>query len=257
MLATVVSGNFNSAVHISGKDVKTDSLRVSSFFGKEHYNVVRDINSLDVSEEFGALNFNGTSYFDERGKEHSCYEMTKNGFLILAMGYQGKEAMKIKEAYIKAFDEMEQHLYGSVKRRECPIGFSHSTVSGFIKLYGLENAQQYFAKQLDINLEEMQLPHSKKSAVDSVKAFSALHIEEDSKMMVHKDDLYTEYEAWCKSQSILAESASRFFKQLRLVVGVEYKRIRHSGNQRSGFCVGIKSDTEKINIPYVPYGRKL
>ncbi len=36
--------------------------------------------------------------------------MTKNGFVLLAMGFTGKEAMRIKEEYINAFDAMADQL---------------------------------------------------------------------------------------------------------------------------------------------------
>ena len=40
------------------------------------------------------------------------YEMTKDGFMLLIMGYTSREAMRIKAAYIQAFESMRMKLDG-------------------------------------------------------------------------------------------------------------------------------------------------
>jgi phage regulator Rha-like protein len=39
-----------------------------------------------------------------------AYTMTRDGFTFLAMGFTGKKAAGFKEAYIQAFNRMEQEL---------------------------------------------------------------------------------------------------------------------------------------------------
>lgn len=85
----------------------TTSRIVAKVFDKEHYNILRDIESLDCSDEFNALNFELVSYKDKKGEKRPEYNMTKDGFTFLVMGYKGKKAAKFKEAYIKQFNEME------------------------------------------------------------------------------------------------------------------------------------------------------
>lgn len=87
-----------------------DSLQVAETFGKEHYNVMRDIETLDCSDEFNTLNFEGINYKDSRGRRQRKYIMTKDGFTFLVMGYRGKKAAQFKEAYIKRFNEMEKYI---------------------------------------------------------------------------------------------------------------------------------------------------
>lgn len=41
------------------------------------------------------------------------YYMTRDGFAILVMGYNGEKAMRFKEAYIKQFNAMEKHCGGN------------------------------------------------------------------------------------------------------------------------------------------------
>ena len=95
--------------------VKTTSLAVADIFGKQHYNVLRDIARIvspdsGLSERFSRLNFEARDYVDERGKVQPMYDMTKDGFVLLVMGYTGQKAMAFKEAYIEAFNAMERTL---------------------------------------------------------------------------------------------------------------------------------------------------
>ena len=97
--------------------VRANSLMVAKMFGKEHYNVIRDIEQLDCSDEFRALNFEGTKYRSEQNKKMPCYNMTRDGFVFLCMGYRGKKAAKFKEAYIRRFNEMESFIRTLVDAR--------------------------------------------------------------------------------------------------------------------------------------------
>jgi Rha family phage regulatory protein len=96
---------------VSGRPV-TSSLRFSDHFEKNHAHVTRDIRKIisQVSEDFSQSNFGLANYIDAQGKQRPMYLLTKDGFLILAMGYTGKDAMRMKEAYIRRFNEMEAEL---------------------------------------------------------------------------------------------------------------------------------------------------
>jgi len=89
----------------------TTSLQVAEVFGKRHDNVVRKLQHLDCSDEFNALNFEAVEYRDEKGQMRPAYEMTKDGFVFLVMGFTGKKAAQFKEAYINAFNAMEKALH--------------------------------------------------------------------------------------------------------------------------------------------------
>lgn len=100
----------NELVFIENGQAVTDSLTVADVFGKGHDKVLRDIRSMECSEQFRLANFGESTYVNSQNKEMPKYFMTKKGFTLLAMGYTGKEAMKFKEAYIEQFEEMEQRL---------------------------------------------------------------------------------------------------------------------------------------------------
>lgn len=94
---------------LNGK-IKTNSLKIAEHFNKRHDNVLRDIQNLECSKEFTALNFEGSEYLDASGKVNLMYEITRDGFTFLAMGFTGKEAARWKEAYIAAFNALEAEL---------------------------------------------------------------------------------------------------------------------------------------------------
>lgn len=93
-----------------GNDVTT-SLIVAQVFGKRHDNVLRDIESLSCSEAFRLLNFEDTPYVNnQNGQTYRMYEMTKDGFSFLVMGYTGEKAGQFKERFINEFNKREQLL---------------------------------------------------------------------------------------------------------------------------------------------------
>lgn len=91
--------------------VVVSSRDIARVFGKEHYNVIRDIKKLDCSESFNALNFEAVEYKDAKGEMRPEYLITRDGFTFLAMGFTGEKAAKFKEAYIEAFNAMEKALW--------------------------------------------------------------------------------------------------------------------------------------------------
>ena len=90
----------------------TTSRIIAETFSKRHDNVVRDIQKIirDIDVDFGLLNFEDTSYIDSWNREQTEYILTKDGFILLVMGYTGSKAMQYKIAYINAFNKMEAAL---------------------------------------------------------------------------------------------------------------------------------------------------
>lgn len=109
-------------VHQNNGVLVTTSRNIAEVFHKEHYNVIRDIKAIleKCSPEFTALNFEGSSYRTAQNKEAPMYLLTKDGVMMLIMGYMGEKAMLLKEAYIKRFNEMEQELKQRKNQIEYP-----------------------------------------------------------------------------------------------------------------------------------------
>jgi len=88
----------------------TTSLKIAEVFGKQHRNVLQAIRDLEAPEDFVQLNFKRYTYTAANGKANPAYQITRDGFTLLAMGFTGKAAMRFKVAYIEAFNAMERQL---------------------------------------------------------------------------------------------------------------------------------------------------
>lgn len=111
---------------INGKEVPAVmSLQVAEAFRKEHRNVMRDIRetSAKCSESFNALNFELVDYKDAKGETRPMYLLSKDGLMMVTMGYITPEAMRVKEAYIARFNEMEARLSGGYALPRIPQSF--------------------------------------------------------------------------------------------------------------------------------------
>ena len=107
----------------------TTSLDVAAMFGKFHKDVLRAIRNIECSEEFNRRNFAPVKYTDEKGESRPMYYITRDGFTFLAMGFTGKEAARFKEAYIHAFNRMEQLVKGHNAETEARLTGLESAVN--------------------------------------------------------------------------------------------------------------------------------
>ena len=114
---------------VNGKHIPAiTSLQVAEIFGKKHSHVLRDIKGVlkQASVFFGESNF-GLSEYELKNNlgflvKHPMYIITKNGFIMLTMGYTGEKAMQFKEAYINRFNEMEKQLANRVPDDPTSLG---------------------------------------------------------------------------------------------------------------------------------------
>lgn len=92
--------------------VFANSRNVAEYFGKRHDNVMRDIRNLIADAgQWGVLNFEETPYVDpQNGQSYQTYDMTRDGFSLLAMGFTGAKALGFKLRYIEQFNAMEATL---------------------------------------------------------------------------------------------------------------------------------------------------
>ena len=110
LVETIEEVNTAELVFTQEGGVFCDSLIIAAKFGKEPKHVNEGIRNLECSEEFKRSNFRLSSYTSVQGKEIPKYLITKDGFMMLAMGFTGAKACRWKEQFIKAFNAMEQEL---------------------------------------------------------------------------------------------------------------------------------------------------
>lgn len=101
-----MTNTLTNAVAVSDGKVTTSSLKIAEVFGKRHDDVMRTIESLQVPDDFKKRNFAEleTPYQNGLGKEvkRKAYQITRDGFTLLVMGFTGAKAMEFKIAYLEA-----------------------------------------------------------------------------------------------------------------------------------------------------------
>ncbi|AXF78711.1 peptidase [Erwinia tracheiphila] len=112
IMATIPTLDQPEITVVNGQAV-TSSLAVADYFTKRHDDVLKKIRALECSPEFTARNFAVSEYTDATGRKLPCYQITRDGFAFLAMGFTGKRAAQFKETYINAFNQMENALIRS------------------------------------------------------------------------------------------------------------------------------------------------
>ncbi|ELJ4826391.1 Rha family transcriptional regulator [Salmonella enterica] len=81
--------DFREMVQAKNGEVVTTSRKVAKYFGKRHGDVLRKI---------------------EQVKVRPMYSLTKDGWIMVVMGFTGRAAAAIKESYISAFNWMSEQL---------------------------------------------------------------------------------------------------------------------------------------------------
>ena len=86
------------------------SRRVADDFKKRHSDVIEKIQQLIKAEKSVMSMFIESSYKAGTGKNYKEYLLTRDGFSLLVMGFNGREALEWKLKYIEAFNAMERKL---------------------------------------------------------------------------------------------------------------------------------------------------
>ena len=113
------------------------SLEIAEVTGKEHKNVMRDIQNL-LSQGVDKLNFERISYKDSMNRVRDAYQLTYKGVLILASGYNPV----LREKIINRWEELET---GKAEPK-----FSQQSTSQ-PKLSDKIQAAKFLAKFLNLN----------------------------------------------------------------------------------------------------------
>lgn len=156
-------------ISVDGNTLRTTSLHVAEIFGKRHAHILDKIKVLDCSDSFTSTNFSAhveksTAGAVSRDLKH--YQMTKDGFMFLVMGFTGKKAAQIKEAYINAFNFMAEKLFGDQAEAKPKVKTQKALPNG------LTTDQQTTIKTL-VKSRVESLPESKR-AKGAITCWSAL-----------------------------------------------------------------------------------
>ncbi|MGL6107641.1 phage regulatory protein/antirepressor Ant [Romboutsia sp.] len=158
---------------ISNEDIKiievnevqvVSSREVATNFGKEHKHVIEKIENtieeiIKTSVESSTNLFFESTYKDNYDREQKQYLMTKSGFSLLCMGFNGKKALKWKLKYIEIFEKMEQiikdNLQQQIEVNEPLVIFARAVMKSSDTTYINTFAKLLNSKDLKINGKEI------------------------------------------------------------------------------------------------------
>lgn len=102
--------NENIIIDISGGQPTVTSRDVAEHFGKRHSDVLEAIKNMTTENSALQNMFREISYTANNKQTYPMYQITRDGFSLLVMGFTGKEALAWKLKYIQAFNAMEEQL---------------------------------------------------------------------------------------------------------------------------------------------------
>ena len=155
----------------------TNSKNVADKFCKQHRLILDSVRRIIANEpEFGRANFCASSYTSDQNKVLECFEMTRDGFSMVAMSLTGKEAMNWKVRYINAFNAMEAELLrhqNSIewKQARLQIKDARKSLTDIIKRFvdyatnqGSKSAAMYYTNITKMEYAALELTQQAKTA---------------------------------------------------------------------------------------------
>ena len=109
MSNAVIINNCEVELEAVGDLTYTTSLDIKSVFEKRHADILAQIRRLP-QDKFNERNFSLVEYKDKKGESRPYYKISKDGFVLLAMGFTGEKAYKFKIEYINAFNRMADEI---------------------------------------------------------------------------------------------------------------------------------------------------
>ena len=102
----------NIGVELSTKDSKVfaTSKDIASVFGKRNADVTKSIESILTESDLKDEKVRLSNYKASNGKDHKMYELDRDIFSLVVMGFTGEKAMVWKRSFIEAFNKMEEEL---------------------------------------------------------------------------------------------------------------------------------------------------
>lgn len=184
-------------VRIENDELVTDSWNVATVFGKKHDRVLESIrvSIRNLNEKFERKRIQDDS---QLSKESSCiekyyrkvyapamnkadrvgYEMTFDGFILLAMSFNGAKAFDIKTDYIDTFNKMRKTLIKISEER-----VENTVVANVAEI---EEMQKQFE---DMKIRNKLLAHWQKDNMSRIKSLEDAVASEQDKAKVLKDHI--------------------------------------------------------------------
>ncbi|HEB7520675.1 TPA: Rha family transcriptional regulator [Campylobacter coli] len=153
-------------LEVANDQVTTTSLDIAAVFNKRHDNIIAKIETFP-KDSFTDLNFKASKYIDSTGRILPCYNLTRDGFSLLVMGFTGEKAYKWKVEFIKVFNEMEKRLRNIEYEKHDKLAFRQSLG------YKSQLKQQKLKYENEIKALKYDLEQSKNNFKDKLNCILA------------------------------------------------------------------------------------
>ncbi len=209
----------NNLIHIRNDTAVCTSLQVAEKFHKRHDKVLRAIDGLlgglPKNEETCEMFVSGSYIEEQNGQVYRMFYMNRDGFSLLAMGFTGKDALRWKLEYIKAFKAMESLLlerqspHWQATRLESKTNRRMETdeieaLVEYAKANGSKNADKYYVNFTKLANKVVGIPPDSRDAITASQLNNLILIEhiigEIIKAGIRQGSYYKDIYQACKKQ---------------------------------------------------------
>ncbi|EAK3686648.1 hypothetical protein BVH51_09270, partial [Campylobacter coli] len=194
--APVIINNVEVNLNIKENKVFINSLDLAKVFNKNHKDVLETTKN-QPQNDFTESNFILSTYKDKKGELRPCYNLTRDGFSLLVMGFTGEKAYKWKVEFIKAFNEMEKRLRNIEYEKHDKLAFRQSLG------YKSQLAQQ--KEKYENKIKALQYDLEKKKELSFKRKLSKEELLELRKILAKDYDIVC-FKEW--EYMLFAESVS-------------------------------------------------
>lgn len=215
----------------------TNSLLVAEKFGKNHRDVLESIRAILMTAENSALlsMFVESTYYSSQNKELPMYVINRDGFTLLVMGFNGKDALNFKLDFLNAFNKMESML----KSDDYILARSQEILNNRLQL--ATQQVQILESTVEKQVEQIQLLAPKASYTDEVLQSTATYT---LTQIAHDLGMRSVFEltGWCKSKGFLFQQSGQWQPTAK-VAGKGYFTTRTARFFHSDGSVGSSLST--------------
>lgn len=215
----------------------TNSLLVAEKFGKNHRDVLESIRAILMTAENSALlsMFVESTYYSSQNKELPMYIISRDGFTLLVMGFNGKDALNFKLEFLNAFNKMESML----KSDDYILARSQEILNNRLQL--ATQKVQILESTVEKQVEQIQILAPKASYTDEVLQSTATYT---LTQIAHDLGMRSVFEltGWCKSKGFLFQQSGQWQPTAK-VAGKGYFTTRTARFFHSDGSVGSSLST--------------
>ncbi|MDG50336.1 hypothetical protein EB359_04150 [Campylobacter coli] len=232
--APVIINNVEVNLNIKENKVFINSLDLAKVFNKNHRHILQTTKN-QPQNDFTESNFILSTYKDKKGELRPCYNLTRDGFSLLVMGFTGEKAYKWKIEFIKAFNEMEKRLRNIEYEKHDKLAFRQSL--------GYKSQLKQQKEKYENKIKALQYDLENKKELSFKRKLSKEELLELRKILAKDYDIVC-FKEW--EYMLFAESVSgKNYKLEKENDFCIYKSIKDSFNSKLDYYKNYEEYEEK------------